>query len=209
MSSTPDSTGSTGGSTAVMAPPTRPKRADARRNYDRLIATAEAVFATDGPEASLDKIAKTAGVGPGTLYRHFPNRRALLIAVYSERIAELSTLGAQYAERLEPIEALSQWMRLVASHTLVYRGLKDLLTAESPDGASPDMSWCMAAMRGTSATILNQAQAAGRVEASVQPIDILRLVHAAVLATEHLPEPERSAGVDRLLGFMLTGLVAS
>ncbi len=193
--------------TAGPVPPGRPKRADARRNYDRLIAAAESAFAAHGPEASLDGIAKAAGVGPGTLYRHFPTRRALLEAVYQERIAELCGLGAELAEEPDPVEALSRWLHRVASHTLLYRGLKDVLMADPADDGRPtDFSWCAARMRGTAGLLLDQARQAGTVADDLQPVDLLRLVHGVVLSTAYLPEPERTAATDRLLDLMLNGL---
>lgn len=190
-----------------LAPPGRPKRADARRNYDRLITEAEAAFAKDGPEASLDGIARAAGVGPGTLYRHFPNRRALLEAVYSERVAELCALEAELARDHSPIDALARWLHQVASHTLLYRGLKDVLMSDpGEDGRPSDMSWCGDQMRGTSGVLLERARAAGDVSADVQPIDVLRLVHGVVLSTSHLPEPERTTTTHRLLDLTMNGL---
>ena len=188
-------------------PPTRPRRADARRNYDRLIAAAQAAFAQDGPEASLDGISRAAGVGAGTLYRHFPNRRTLLEAVYQERIAELCTLGPQLATEHQPVEALSLWLRGVAEHSLLYRGLKDVLMADPGDDGRPtDFSWCADQMRRTSQALLQRAQAAGQVSAEVQAGDLLRLMHGVVLSASHLAEPERTATTDRLLGLVLNGL---
>jgi AcrR family transcriptional regulator len=195
---------------APPVPPARPKRADARRNYDRLIAAAQAAFAQDGPEASLDGISRAAGVGAGTLYRHFPNRRALLEAVYQERIAELCALGPELSTEREPAEALSIWLHRVAASTLMYRGLKDVLMADPGDDGQPvDFSWCADRMRETCAALLERAQAAGQVSAGLQPIDLLRLVHGVVISASNLPEPDRTATTDRLLGLVLGGLRAT
>jgi AcrR family transcriptional regulator len=192
-----------------LVPPSRPKRADARRNYDRLVAAAEAAFERDGPEASLDAIAKAAGVGPGTLYRHFPGRRALLEAVYTERIVELCQLAPQLAAEHEPVEALSRWLRRVVQNTMAYRGLKEVLTADSRDVGEPlDFSWCAEQMHATCQSLLERAQATGQIDAPVQEGDLLRLVHGVVLAVGYLPEPERTASSDRMLNVMFKGLGA-
>src|SRR3954466_11725622 len=90
--------------------PVRPKRADARRNYDRIVAAAKDAVAAHGAEAPLDDIARTAGVGPGTLYRHFPTRPALIEAVYREYISGMADLAYELAERFPPGEALERWM---------------------------------------------------------------------------------------------------
>jgi AcrR family transcriptional regulator len=189
------------------APPTRPKRADARRNYDQLIAAAQTAFAEEGPEASLDAIARAAGVGPGTLYRHFPNRRALLEAVYQERIAGLSALAAELSGRQNPVDALTRWLHEVSAHTLLYQGLKDLLMSDPDDDGEPaDFSWCAAQMRGSAQALLAPAQASGIVSNDVQPVDLLRLVHGVVLSTGQLPEPDRTATAERLLDLVFNGL---
>jgi AcrR family transcriptional regulator len=194
---------------APLVPPGRPKRADARRNYDRLIAAAAEAFERDGPEASLDGIARAAGVGPGTLYRHFPNRRALLEGVYTERILDLCELGSALAADHEPFEALSLWLRRLAAHTLVYRGLKDVLTADDGDqeGNGPvDFSWCAARMHATCGELLDRVQAGGQATARVKPGDLLRLMHGVVVSSAYLREPERTASTDRLLDLILHGL---
>src|SRR5205823_7014193 len=87
----------------------RPKRADARRNYDKLVATARAVFAEDGTSAPLENVAERAGVGIGTLYRHFPTRQALLEAVYLDEVEAMARAAAELAH-LPPWDALSQWL---------------------------------------------------------------------------------------------------
>src|SRR6201994_3124491 len=90
------------------ARPPRPKRADARRNYDKVIAAARDAFAEGGTATSLEEIARRAGVGIGTLYRNFPNRQALLEAVYVDEVEAVARTAAEL-EGLEPWDALSSW----------------------------------------------------------------------------------------------------
>src|ERR1700728_4348972 len=91
-------------------PLARPQRADARRNYDKVIAAARSAFTESGAETSLEGIARRAGVGIGTLYRHFPNRQALLEAVYVDELEDLCRSAADFAD-LAPWEAFVAWMR--------------------------------------------------------------------------------------------------
>src|SRR5262245_33601012 len=113
-----------------MPPIARPLRADARRNYDRLIAAASEAIAERGAEAPLDDIAKRAGVGAGTLYRHFPTRQHLLDAVFHERIVLLRDEAARLAqEEPDPAAALEAWLRALVEHLRRYRGLAESLKA--------------------------------------------------------------------------------
>src|ERR671930_145288 len=90
---------------------TRKPRADAVRNRERVLEAAKVVFSAGGPEASLEAVAKRAGVGIGTLYRHFPTREALFEAVYRREVEQLSDLAEQLKEEAEPLDALRRWMR--------------------------------------------------------------------------------------------------
>src|SRR5256885_13044970 len=105
----------------------RPMRADARRNYDRLLDAAKAAFAEHGTDAPLDDIAKRAGVGSGTLYRHFPTRLDLIEAVFVQRIDNLVVRAAELAEGPDPEEALLTFLRIVLDHSNSYRGLASVL----------------------------------------------------------------------------------
>src|SRR6202035_5876664 len=89
---------------------TRKPRADAVRNRERVLEAAKTVFSAGGPEASLEAVARTAGVGIGTLYRHFPTREALFEAVYRREVQQLAELAERLKEEAEPVEALRQWM---------------------------------------------------------------------------------------------------
>src|SRR4051794_19434042 len=104
-------------------------RADAQRNRDRLTAAAQAVFGEQGAGASLDEIAKRAGVGPGTLYRHFPTREALQEAVYRDAVQRLCAAGDQLRSDADPRRALVEWMRLLLDHMITRRGLAEALVS--------------------------------------------------------------------------------
>src|SRR5262249_14882524 len=117
----------TGGS---MDAATRPMRADARRNYERILECARQTFAELGTEAPLDEIARRTGVGPGTLYRHFPNRAALIEAVYRSSIEALSRRAAELLDADHtPLEALDLWVRAQVDFVMNRRGLAVTLKA--------------------------------------------------------------------------------
>src|SRR5689334_1374792 len=102
-------------------------RADAQRNRDRLTAAAQEVFSEHGAGASLDEVAKRAGVGPGTLYRHFPTREALQAAVYRDAVERLCAAGEQLRAHADARQALVEWMRLLLDHMIARRGLAEAL----------------------------------------------------------------------------------
>jgi AcrR family transcriptional regulator len=178
----------------------RPMRADARRNYERLVAAAQEAFGEHGADAPLDDIARRAGVGPGTLYRHFPTREALLEAAYRADIDDLSNLAYELLEKLPPEEALAEWMREQVTYIMRKRALAVTVKALL-DLDSPVMAWCKSAMRSAADAILDRAQEAGVVRSDATASDVLRLGHAVGAVAEYAPED-----ADRLLSFMLDGL---
>src|SRR5437868_12377772 len=109
----------------------RPKRADARRNYDKLVAAARGVFAEDGTSAPLEDVAERAGVGIGTLYRHFPTRQALLEAVYASEVEAIAQAAADLAD-LEPWDALTRWLRQYVGFAATKRALTEALLETAP-----------------------------------------------------------------------------
>src|SRR3984893_1619052 len=100
-----------------------PLRADARRNYDALLAAADELFTTNGPDVALDEIARRAGVGNATLYRHFPDRRDLLVAVCVSEVKALCTLGQQLYTHPDADQALTRWLRASIPHVSARHGL--------------------------------------------------------------------------------------
>ncbi|MEV7006476.1 helix-turn-helix domain-containing protein [Streptosporangium sp. NPDC051022] len=183
-----------------MATTRRPMRADARRNYERLLAVARTAFAEQGTEASLEDIARTADVGIGTLYRHFPTRRALLEAVLQDGIGTLDARGRELLESSSPQEALVTWLRHLMVHTNTYRGLAATLMSSIGDPGSELYVSCETL--GThSARLLAAAQRAGAIRPDVTAADLVKLVNAIAWAGEHC-----EGDADRLLGLVLDGL---
>lgn len=181
----------------------RPMRADARRNYERLLAEARAAFAEYGTDASLEEIARRSGVGIGTLYRHFPNRHAMMSAVFQEALASLLQRSRELAGAEQPCGALVEWLRAIITHAGEYRGLARALMAASTDRTSA-LSQCSVPLREAGELLLVRAQRNGAVRADVSIGDLMQLTNAIALAAEQDPADGELA--DRLLTLTLRGL---
>jgi AcrR family transcriptional regulator len=181
----------------------RPLRADARQNIERLVAAGTAAIAELGPQVSLEEVAKRAGVGIGTLYRHFPNRQALLEAVYHDQVEGLAARGRELQATRPPTEALTLWVHAVLTYNLTMRGLKEALMAGE---ISPQTSECKAIMHAIGGELLARAQAVGAVRGDIEVTDLLRLVHSIALMVE--PGAEGAARAERLFEVMMAGLRA-
>src|SRR5215212_724513 len=180
----------------------RPLRADARRNIERLIDAAREAFATEGPNAPLDDIARAAGVGSGTLYRHFPNRIALLEAVYRANVERLCAEGERLAATEPPAQALLDWLRGFVRVIAEKRGLAAALTAEGR--TSELFGQCHAMINATGADLLDRAKTAGAVRDDVPLGDVLKMAKAFAQAAE--TSPEGPALAERLLVLSMDGL---
>jgi AcrR family transcriptional regulator len=182
----------------------RPMRADARRNYERLLSAALAAFAEHGADdASLEEIARRAGVGIGTLYRHFPTRRALLEAVYRDQVEALRARAEELRESESPADALAAWLRALVSFSSTKHSLTTALL-ETLGKDSELLSACSMVICGAADTLLTRAQQAGVVRTDADPLDVIRLVHAVNIATQRGPtDPGQT---DRMLGLILDGL---
>ena len=180
----------------------RPLRADARRNLERLIAAAREAFATEGPNAPLDDIARAAGVGSGTLYRHFPNRVALLEAVYRSNVERLCAEGERLAETEPPAQALLDWLRGFVRVISEKRGLAAALAEEGQ--TSELFAQCHSMINTTGAELLDRAKGAGAIRDDVPLADLLKMAKAFALAGE--TSPEGPALAERLLVLSMDGL---
>lgn len=177
----------------------RPKRADARRNYDKVIAAARSAFTEGGAETSLEGIARRAGVGIGTLYRHFPNRQALLEAVYVEEVQRLSATAAELAG-LEPWQALSTWLEGFVEYMVTKQALATELL-DNVDPGAPLFLSCRASLYAAAGPLLERAQAAGVVRRDVELSDVIHLVGGIAKMQSSGPEQ-----VARVLAVALDGL---
>jgi AcrR family transcriptional regulator len=181
-------------------PPDSPMRADARRNRERLLAAATAAFAENGADAPLEDIAKRAGVGIGTLYRHFPTRLALQEGVFRSQVESVCERGRELASAPSPGDAFAAWLRVLGGFLGTKRGLSSALIANFGKD-SELISSCGLSMRATAAQLLERAQKAGAVRPDVTAMDVMRLMHGIGVAVEHSP-----GDADRLLSMMFDGM---
>ncbi|GAA1011842.1 TetR family transcriptional regulator [Acrocarpospora pleiomorpha] len=179
------------------------QRADARRNYARLLAVAEEAIATYGADASLEQIARTAGVGSATVRRHFPTRHALLEAVFRERIESLCAHARDLTGRADTRAALLEWLSAVIADAATIRGLAIALTrATDPDVAHEHCASEQLTEAG--APLVRRAANDGTLTPGVTITDLLTLITGIALATEHHPNP--AAEANRLLSLTVTGV---
>ncbi|RZT80013.1 TetR family transcriptional regulator [Micromonospora violae] len=173
----------------------RPKRADARRNYDALIAAAREAFAENGAAASLEDVARRAGVGIGTLYRNFPTRQHLFEAVYVEEVRALSRSAEDLAE-LPPWDALVAWLHRFVAYVATKRALAEQLLRDSEIFRT-----CRAEIYAAAEPLVRRAQAARVVRDDIDFDDVVRLISGLTMA--QFPSVEQR---DRVLGVALDGL---
>ncbi|MFE3200077.1 TetR/AcrR family transcriptional regulator [Embleya sp. NPDC059237] len=193
--------GDPAGPTGPRQPPTR---ADARRNYERLLVAAGEAFAENGAGTSLDDIAKRAGVGNATLYRHFPTREVLLETVYRDEIQQLGDHAWAAPPSGDPVEALADWLRLAVSRLRVYEGLKGLLEIALRDESAELASWCRATIRSAAAHLLARAQREGAIRGDIDELVLLRFANAISLTAEM--STTGTDPTDQLISLLFDGL---
>lgn len=179
----------------------RKPRADAQRNRDRIVETAKAAFAEKGSAASLDEIARTAGVGAGTLYRHFPTRDALIEEVYRNETAQLAEAAARLSRVATPIEALRCWLKLFVSYFATKQiivGAFDSVLANSPELSDT----CARQVGGAITMLLDNAVVSGDVRPDLEPFDLLR----ALVGVSNAAGPGWEASANRLVDVLIAGL---
>jgi len=153
----------------------RKPRVDAERNRERLLATAKASFAKNGTGASLEEIARNTGVGIGTLYRHFPNRDALVAAVYRNETEQLTTAATKLSRAHPPLEALRRWMNLFVDYMATKKGLYSVLNA-LPDGPTALYADTTTQMTEALRMLVDRAVDSGEATVDVDALDLLRAV---------------------------------
>jgi len=157
-------------------------RADARKNYDHLLSVARGVVVEQGADASLRDIARQAGVGLGTLYRHFPTREALLEALLDETFDEMRATARELATSDSPDDALVTWLRDFVAFAHVYRGVVSLMVTAIEDPDSALHASCVA-MKAAGAGLLVRAQTDGTARTDLEGADLFAL--GAALAWLH------------------------
>lgn len=176
-------------------------RADARRSRERIVQAAGIAFQQSGVDASLEAIAKDAGVGSATLHRHFRSRRELAEAVFQERTEAVAAVADRLQAEQEPGPALFLWLRAALEYTVANRGL--VMTLLPPSNEDAHTAVCgYQTLAAAADSLLRAAQAAGEVRADVTVADVLALVNAMSL----LAERDATADVRHLLGLAITGI---
>jgi AcrR family transcriptional regulator len=179
----------------------RPVRADAQRNIDTLLQTAMAVFATSGVDAPVREIAEKAGVGVGTVYRHFPQRADLIAAVFRREIDACADAAPTLAAKHQPGEALAKWMQRYAAFIAIKRGLATALHSGDP-AFDTLRAYFEQRLQPAIRTLLDAAVAAGEVRANVEPDDLLGAVASLCMH----PHEQGPAYAQRMVALLADGL---
>jgi AcrR family transcriptional regulator len=180
----------------------RRPRADAVRNRERVLEAAKAVFSAGGPDASLEAVAETAGVGIGTLYRHFPTREALFEAVYRREVQQLADLAEGLKQKAKPVEALRQWMRSNVKFVATKKGMSAALALAAYKNSelySHSFDQLTQAVRG----LLDRAIATGEIRNDISPEDLLRALIGMCYMHD---KPGWQTSVLRLVDVFIDGL---
>jgi len=179
----------------------RAPRADAQRSRAKILAAARALLATEGSDVALDRVAREAGVGNATLYRHFPTRAALLSAMFHDQTESLCAYAADLAERVDSYEALRIWLTTLARETLENTGLAVALRGMHPELANVDN--CHDMIHSATVSLVAGAAAGGRTRPDVTAADLLAIVTGIALALG--PDASPADG-ERLVEIFLAGM---
>lgn len=183
------------------SPKTRKPRTDAQQNRERILDIAKEAFTRSGANASLDDIAKEAGVGAGTLYRHFPTRDALIEAVYRTEVEKLAAAERKFAETMPPIEALRAWMLLFVDHIATKRIIAPALNS-LVGGSSKLFEGSRAQVQGAIDALVTRAIKSGNIRKDLEPFDLLR----ALIGVSHVTStPDWQQSARRLVDILITG----
>jgi AcrR family transcriptional regulator len=182
-------------------PVSRKPRADAQRNYDRILEVAKEAFTLSGANVSLDDVAKQANVGPGTLYRHFPTRDALLEAVYRTEVEKLAAAEGEFARTMPPVEALRAWMLLfvdyIATKQIIAPALNTMV-----GGPSKIFETSGGLVKVAIQKLVNRAIKSGDLRPDLDPLDLLR---ALVGVSNVASTPEWPQSAKRLVEILILG----
>jgi AcrR family transcriptional regulator len=176
-------------------------RMDAQRNRERILEVAKEAFTRFGATASLDEIATQAGIGPGTLYRHFPTRDALIEAVYRTEVEKLAAAARTFAEAMPPMEALRAWMLLFVDHIAAKQIIAPALNT-IVGGPSKLYEDSRDQMRGAIDALVKRAVRSGDIRKDLEPFDLLR----ALIGVAHVASsPDWQQSARRLVDILIAG----
>jgi AcrR family transcriptional regulator len=182
-------------------PAPRKPRTDAQRNRERILDVAKEAFTRFGAEASLDDIARQAGVGAGTLYRHFPSRDALIEAVYRSEVEKLAAAERRFAANLSPLDALRAWMLLFVDHIAAKQIIAPALNSVV-GGPSKLYEGSHSLIRGAIDALVHRAIKSGDIRKDLDPFDLLR----ALIGVSHIASgPGWQQSARRLVDILITG----
>ena len=181
----------------------RKPRADAQRNRERVLEAAKTVFSAGGPDASLEAVAREAGVGIGTLYRHFPTREALYEAVYRREVEQLGELAEELKSDGAPVEALRRWLRANVEFVATKKGMAAALALAAGSPPSELTAFSFERLTKAVGTLLDRAAASGEIRTDVSPEDLLRTLVGMCLLHD---QPGWQTGVVRMLDVLVDGL---
>jgi AcrR family transcriptional regulator len=181
----------------------RKPRADALRNRERVLEAAKTVFSAGGPDASLEAVARHAGVGIGTLYRHFPTREALYEAVYRREVEQLGELAEQLKSEAAPVEALRRWLRANVEFVATKKGMAAALALAAGPPPSELTAFSYERLTKAIGTLLARAVEAGEIRDDIGPGDLLRALVGMCLLHD---QPGWQASVVRMLDVFIDGL---
>lgn len=179
-------------------------RADAEKNHRHLLAVASEVVAERGADMSLRDVARRAGVGLGTLYRHFPTREALLDALLRDGFEELAAYGAELEGSVSPEEALTSWLRRCVAGAREYRGITTLMMAAIEDPGSALHASCVT-MRAAGTRLLSSAQAAGVARSDIDGTDLFALIAALAWLND---QPSTISRADHLFDVLASAILS-
>lgn len=179
----------------------RKPRTDAQRNRERILEVAKEAFTRFGADASLDEISKQAGVGPGTLYRHFPTRDALIEAVYRSEVEKIAESARKLAEELPPLEALRAWMLLFVDHIAAKQIIAPALNS-MVGGASKLYEGSRGQIQEAIENLVKRAIKNGSIRRDLEPFDLLR----ALIGVSHVSAgPDWKQSATRLVDILIAG----
>jgi AcrR family transcriptional regulator len=187
--------------TKKLSRPARKPRTDALRNRERILEVAKEAFTRQGADASLDEIAKQAGVGAGTLYRHFPTRDALIEDVYRNEVEKLAAAAGRFAETMSPIEALRTWMLLLVDHIAAKHIIAPALNSII-GGPSRLYEGSRRLIQGAIDELVKRAKGSGDLRRDLDPFDLLR----ALIGVSHVGSgTDWQQSARRLVDILIAG----